>query len=287
MSGRKKEDDINKDKALRIIDALSGVDAELVERSGRAAKPNPAIVTIFTRYLAACAVFIFVCVGAFGIYVSTWRAGSAAPDSREEITGDSSYPDNGAGEKQEAGAQNIETQEDGNITEESAREHVEAIEDLTDNSAKESLDMIIGDTTKQEAASGAEEPEEPTIVEEHIPGIVPERFSLESRTERSDDSKLYHDILLKWTDDDEYISVYITDYYLVSDGIYNLPTYMDYKNITKEAVEENCTVDGGRTSFEMNIKFDDGVWAEVTADAYMTSEEIYKMLVSMGIIVIN
>jgi len=282
VSGRKNEDDINKDKALRIIDALSGVDAELVERSERAAKSNPAIVTVFTRYLAACAVFIFVCVGAFGIYVSTWRAGSGG-----EITGDTSYPDNGVGQKTEAVAQNIETPEDGNMTEESEREHVETIEDLNEDSAKESLDMIIGDTPKTEAASGAEKPEELTIVEEHIPGIVPERFSLESSTERSDDSKLYHDILLKWTDADEYISVYITDYYLVSDGIYNLPTYLDYKNITKEAVEENCTVDGGRTSFGRNIKFDDGVWAEVTADAYITSEEIYKMLVSMGIIVIN
>lgn len=306
MSIGNKDNNDNKDKALRIVEALSGVDTELVERSERGIKPGEktsvnrgksATVIIFTKYLAACAVFIFVCVGGFGLYLTTWRAGSAAPRSAEDSAGaayavDHSGKDNAAEEPE-----NAEMTE---MTAEVSQEQKTAddMEGSTDGLRSEAEEgSIVGDsastvnagpsTEQQKAEQELQQYAEKTDnVEEHIPGIIPERFVQES-CQRSGEEASCHDMTLRWTDSEDYINVYLTDYYLVMNEIYNLPDYVDYGNITSELVEKNCGESNGKTAFAMNIMFEDGVWADVTVEADMTSEEIYKMLVSMGTVVID
>lgn len=319
MSIGNKDNNDNKDKALRIVEALSGVDTELVERSERGAKPGEktsvnrgksVAVIIFTKYLAACAVFIFVCVGGFGLYLTTWRAGSAAPRSAEDSAGaayavDHSGKDNAVEEPENAEmtaevsseqktADDMEGStdglrseaEEGSIVGDSAstvnagpsteQQKSEQVNDMANN-------MGTGSAPEQELQQYAEKTDN---VEEHIPGVIPEKFVQES-CQRSGEEVSYHDMTLRWTDSEGYINVYLTDYYLVMKAIYNLPDYVDYGNITSELVEKNCGESNGKTAFAMNIMFEDGVWAEVTVEADMTSEEIYKMLVSMGTVVID
>lgn len=332
MSGENNVKDNHKDKALRIVEALSGVDAELVERSEQsvrskkgisAKKGSPTTVIVLTKYLAACAVFILVCVGGFGVYLTTWKAGSSSDNS--EMAKD--YAGNGAYSYEAAVYDEAEmiSEADGMITE------AEQERSASDAKAEESAELepeekegntISEDTQKvsqsalteqddisnlsenknpvAEMLSGSEKPEpqdtrfdvslneakEIENIGDHIPDIIPNRFVLESCL-RSSGELSYHDITIRWTDSDDYINVYITDYYHEMDGIYNLPDYMNYDNITNEVVEEGCEKNAGRTLFSMNIMFEDGVWAAVTVDADMTSEEIYKMLVSMGTVVID
>lgn len=306
----------NKNKALRIVEALSGVDTELVERSESGAKQGEkasvnrgksATVIILTKYLAACAVFIFVCVGGFGLYLTTWRAGSAAK-SDEDYAGaaysvDYSGKDNAAEEPETAEMiaeasqeQQISDDMEGSIDDLRSEAEKEGIAGDSAGISNESpsaeqpkseqvndMNMGTGSDPEQELQLNAEKAKN---VGEHIPGIVPERFVPES-CQRSGEEVSYHDVTLRWTDSEDYINVYITDYYLVMDGIYNLPDYVNYGNITSELVEKNCGENNGKTTFAMNIMFEDGVWANVTAEADITSEEIYKMLVSMGTVVID
>lgn len=81
MKNKNKDKDMG--KAIRIAEALSGVDGELIERSenisdtgkdkSNAASGRSSTMMAFTKYLAVCAVFIFLCMGAFGIYIVTWH----------------------------------------------------------------------------------------------------------------------------------------------------------------------------------------------------------------------
>lgn len=319
----------DKDKALRIVEALSGVDAELIERSERRVKSgngtaanrrNSTAIVILTRYLAACAVFICVCVGAFGVYLTAWRDGSA-PGYKEK-TGDSAgagtyfAEDSGkeetemsaeAGEGTDEAVKVPQTSDGTGVKTENQKSGGETESIVTDdigissqnssaaqtneqdrNMMKESIQELLTEKPMQQdsrAAVTLSDAEKTENAGEHIPGIIPERFVLES-CRRSNEELNYHDVILRWTDSDSYINVYITDYYLVMDGMYVLPDYMRYSGVTNEAVGQLCTEDNGRTSFGMNIMFEDGVWAEVTVDADMTAEEIYKMIVSMGTVMV-
>lgn len=332
MSGENNVKDNHKDKALRIVEALSGVDAELVERSEKSVKSkkgksvkkgSSATVIVLTKYLAACAVFIFVCVGGFGVYLTTWRAGSSSKNS--EMAKD--YAGSGAYSFEAAVSEGTDmiSEEDGMITE--ADQEPSAQDDKAEESSELELEEKRGNTisedigkasqsvlTEQDSISDMSEYENPRLemmsgskkpepqdtrsdvtlneakeienIGDHIPDIIPNRFVPESCL-RSSGELSYHDITIRWTDSDDYINLYITDYYHVMDGIYSLPDYMNYDNITNEVVDGGCEKKAGRTLFSMNIMFEDGVWAEVTVDADMTSEEIYKMLVSMGTVVID
>lgn len=328
MRGENNVKDDHKDKALRIVEALSGVDAELVERSEQsvrskkgtsAKKGSPTTVIVLTKYLAACAVFILVCVGGFGVYLTTWRAGSSSGNSNMAKDGAYSYeaavndeadmisaaagtiteaeqePSASDAKAEESAELEPERKEGNTISEDTQKVSQSALTEQDDIS-----DLSENKNPRVEMMSGSEKPEpqdtrfdvslneakEIENIGDHIPDIIPNRFVLESCL-RSSGELSYHDIAIRWTDSDDYINVYITDYYHVMDGIYNLPDYMNYENITNEVVEEGCEKNAGRTLFSMNIMFEDGVGAAVTVDADMTSEEIYKMLVSMGTVVID
>lgn len=273
----------DKDKAMRIVEALSGADAELVERCGRGTASGPAAMSVFKKYLAACAVFVVVCVGTFAVYLTTWRSGFSSSESAQDSAGALEYA---LTNDEENGSENPLESAGGDGNAKLAE--TEGTDKAESKSIKDSIAVAEQSTLKDlQSEMPLADAEKIENVGEHIPGIVPERFVMES-CQDSGENEGWHNLTLRWADSDTgTVEVFVTDYYLVLDGVYNLPDYTDYGAITEENVDERCAVNGGRTSFCINIKFEDGVWSTVTVDADMTSEEIYKMLVSMGTVVIN
>ncbi|MCD7835907.1 MAG: hypothetical protein LUG83_04550 [Lachnospiraceae bacterium] len=193
----------NKDmgKAMRIAEALSGVDGELIERSenisdtgkdkSNAASGRSSTMMAFTKYLAVCAVFIFLCMGAFGIYIVTWHSGaSSAADAA-----DTAYDEYMAENAQEAEEQMLSTGtesvlEDGNG--QTLLSEDEALSSLKNSGAEaEYAEMAVDNYTenmeKMKTTESMDISEVDAAVAAHIPTLVPDRFTLDSCTSVAND----------------------------------------------------------------------------------------------------
>lgn len=283
------------EKALRLMEALSSVDEELIDRSesadnsgtGKVVSPTPgkrSKIYVFTKYLAACAVFMAVCVGGFGLYVSkTWRAGQTAPS-----TDTASYV-NGTGGSM-AGMEDTV---------------MEAVTDYTDSGEMKSegecegissgagISNSVNKSDNADNSTGAESRKNnleyasddgPEAVE-HISEAIPEGFAEDeyysAYTAESDNIQRF-----RWVRDDEHIGVYFygdepgTDVNADIEYKYADIKYQ-YENIDLEIIERNIEYEEDVASFEACIIFADGSSAYMDIRAKLTPEQISGIIKSM------
>lgn len=284
------------EKALRLMEALSSVDEELIDRSesadnsgaGKVVSPTPgkrSKIYVFTKYLAACAVFMAVCVGGFGLYVSkTWRAGSAAP------TTDTAAYVNGMGGTT-AGMQDTVMEavtdytDSGEMKSEGECEGISSGADISNSVNKsDNADNSTGAESRENNLEYALEDDGPETVE-HISEAIPEGFAEDeyysAYTAESDNIQRF-----RWVRDDEHICVSFYGYEPGTDVNTDIEyKYADikyqYKDIDLEVIERNIEYEEDVASFEACIIFADGSSAYMDIRAKLTPEQISDIIKSM------
>jgi hypothetical protein len=264
------------DKALRIMEAFSAVDEELLYRAEHKNKQGKITyinsrLTKATRYLAACAVLAVIGIGSFAVFTLNTSKSLDSSGSTNDMAQKAAVVTENEETASEAGVQSqkpmMQETENGEAaaTKEDAATTEGASESLQDSRVEVSLDAA-----KSTERTGA-----------HIPDELPEGYTLIS-CRSIPEGFSYNDIYLKWSNASDTITVEISDYYLVYDGldlIYG--SSVSIGNISIEDVESRCTYNDGKTDFTIDRKFDDGVYATVTINADITPEEILAILKSM------
>jgi hypothetical protein len=283
-----KNNDSDTDKALRIMEAFSAVDEELLYRTEQKNKHGKITyinsrLTKATRYLAACAVLAVIGIGSFAVFNLNTSKSSDSSGSTDNIAQIAAAVTENAETASDAGVQSpqpmMQESENGEsaatkvdaattgdaVTTEAAATTEDAAASLQDSRVEVSLDAA-----KSTERTGA-----------HIPDELPEGYTLISCRSIPEGSS-YNDIYLKWSNASDTITVEISDYYMVYDDldlIYG--SSVSIGNISIEDVESRCTYNNGKTDFTIDRKFDDGVYATVTINADITPEEILAILKSM------
>lgn len=239
-----------RDKAFRIMEALSSVDEALLDRSEKPVKAKKRIpVWRYGKMLAACFAFVMLGACALGAYiVVTWRAGSSDQSAMESPSYAMNY--NRAGEAAEAEGvpdENVPEEGSGQSTDGPARESIlteqklqsEKEEQHQDSGSRQSgstVDMSQNPEKSQiEVLNGVTEDDTPglevcqldsrkeltweeareMVIGAYLPTDIPEGYQLESIRGMAEAAS-YNEMTVFWVKGMDDICLHITDYYAIA-----------------------------------------------------------------------